>query len=75
MEPLLANVLADIGTDSVPRAFKGTSHAAHTFDVPSPSVRDAKTHGYLRHTAICDDEAIAAAIGDWVARGLRPSNP
>jgi hypothetical protein len=74
MEPLAANVLADIGTDSVPRAFKDTSHVAHTFDVPSPSVRDAKTHGYLRHTAICDDAAIAAAMGDWVARGLRPSN-
>ena len=74
-EPLLANLLVEIGTDSVPRANDGSVHTAYTFDVPPPSVRSRLTKGHLRHTAICDQPAVVSAISDWIGHGLRPGAP
>jgi hypothetical protein len=86
-EPFLAHLLVEIGTDRVPRAADGNRHRAYTFDVPPQSVRSRITirlaarsrarlaHGkpeYLRHTAICDDPAVVAAIEDWIAHWPYP---
>jgi len=74
-EPLLANALVDVGTSPIPDAGDGCSHRAHMWDVPSRTPWSRITRGGLRHTAICDDAAVVAAIGDRIACKLRPSNP
>ena len=70
-EPLLANVLVEIGTGSVPRADDGNAHQAHTFDVPPQTMRSRITRELLRHTAICDHPAVVAAVRDWMATEKR----
>jgi hypothetical protein len=72
-EPLLANVLVAVGTNTIPAAVGDNTHTARAFDVPSPPVRlvqrsvgGGHTGGVLRHTAICDDPAVVAAIADWI---------
>ena len=72
-EPLFTNVLVDIRTDRVPRTADGTPFTTYTFDVPAPAIRSRRTHGLLRHTAICDDPAVAAAIGEWISRMPAPA--
>lgn len=67
-EPLLTNLLVDIRTDRMPRTAEGTSFTTYTFDVPAPAIRSRRTHGLLRHTAICDDPAVVAAIAEWIER-------
>ena len=68
-EPLLANVLVDVGTDRIPGTVNGSAHNPHIYDVPPPTLRNRITRGDLRHTAICDDAAVTAAIGNWIAAG------
>ena len=71
-EPLLANLLVEIGTDRVPTAAGDTSHSARTFDVPAPPKRKRRLRRWLRHSAICESEDVVAAIGDCVsARSAR----
>ncbi len=67
-EPLLANLLVEIGTDRVPGASGGTPHRAQIFDVPAPPKRSRRIRGWLRHGAICRDPAVVGAIGDWIDR-------
>jgi len=71
-EPLLANVLVEIGTGRVPQGAIGAmgAHQARTFDVPPQTMRCRITRELLRHTAICDDARVAAAITDWIAPSL-----
>ena len=63
-EPLLANALVDVGTDSVPRI--GHSHTACAFDIPFATMRSRIANGNLRHKAICDDDAVVSAIANWI---------
>jgi hypothetical protein len=72
-EPLVATVLVEIGTDSVPRAEStriprrhDNPHHVYTFDIQPHSVRSRLTREHLRHTAICDDPAVISSIGDWI---------
>ena len=63
-EPLLANVLVEIGVGRVPLGAEGSTtavsaHTAHVFDVRP---------GRPRHSAICDDASVVSAIGNWIAR-------
>jgi len=44
--------------------------AAVPFDVPPQTTRSRITRELLRHTAICDDARVAAAITDWIAPSL-----
>ena len=68
-EPLLANLLVEIGTDRVPRGAGDTTHSARTFDVPAPPRRHRRIRRWLRHSAICENEDVVGAIANWV--GLR----
>ena len=72
-EPLLANVLVEIGTDSVPPAEPtrmprrhDNPHHVYTFDIPPQSPGSRLTREHLRHTAICDDPAVISSISDWI---------
>ena len=71
-EPVLANVLVEIGSNCVPIAGDGSVHMAHTFEVPRESLFRRIMNGRLRHSAICEHPAVVAAIGDWIRDRSRP---
>ena|SRR5688572_3703938 len=66
-EPLLTNVIVEIGTSEIPRSTGGESHVAYTFDVQPPPARNR-----LRHTAISEEPAVVTGIAIWIGDGLRP---
>ncbi len=71
-EPLLANVLVEIGTSAVPSPVAGDCHTAHFFDVARQTTRSRIARRELRHSAICDDRAVVAAIAHWIDKDGGP---
>ena len=71
-EPLLANVLVEIGSRSVPVPSSGWAHSAHTVEIPREPLWRRVVNDRLRHSAICEHPAVVSAIGDWIRDGSRP---
>jgi hypothetical protein len=71
-EPLLANVLVEIGSRSVPVPSSGWAHSAHTVEIPREALWRPVVNDRLRHSAICEHAAVVSAIGDWIRDGARP---
>ena len=71
-EPILANVLVDIGSRSVPVASSRWAHTAHSVEIPREPLWKRLLSNRLRHSAICGHPAVVSAIGDWIRHGSRP---
>jgi hypothetical protein len=71
-EPLLANVLVEISTGTVPPAPEASCHAAYFFDVSPGTIPTGIISRPLRHSAICEDAAVVSTIGTWIGDGVRP---
>jgi hypothetical protein len=65
-EPLLANVLVEISTSTVPSPSGHDCHQAYFFDVARETGWGWIPGRQLRHSAICDDASVVSAIGNWI---------